>query len=1093
MSRNSKKMETLPLPTLLSTPLKCCRRFSSEDEDLEQALRNYERYHKLPVGTATLAQLKSSSAGVSGWVDYHGSDDGNGSSKTEDDGNDNDDKECIIFHTLNHRSVVLKLQDIYPVPMFLKKLKEIEGDDEVKKKIYKVISDIENMFTIMVNYIKELMFSRPDVHLYLQKASSLFNEIMNLFLKQEQDVKLFSNVLLYCMQIYAKKGADKKYKQDFELFYRLREPYGDFFHELDLLYRVNGIDNNFEDEIYDHIKDFTVSELDYNVGVHAFIIPLINGYIFRQIYMLQDFVIDLNVEGNGPYFSITQRLDKLLSGNFILEEFLLLPAPFNTLSSMSKTFSPNKFVLNLLGHYLGYLTGIAEEAEEGTKTNPFFTIQHYGGGLNKNCRCNDVFLSCCSVFENEKAVIDIISHLHFLNITEICNLKHLEKCADEYLFKGFKDSLKVEMNKAINFFLKVKDYPEDGLLLLNLYHILHGAYHNNDVNFRRRVDENFCTHPKVLSRESRFALIKQSKPFDNFDEMVKRVREVNYTYSFKTLQYLMNVKMNHAMLNACQLMRSFVIQFIPETNNRNFIGVYDVNKFPTIFCLDYRSNGLEYTSVKQEPIDFKGDGIKYVYMKDMLLASRKVNGVSWVTFNKHFKSFLTSSLRKTLDNDNVTIASTCRVIKVGKRQKWLVSVGVVSNQEHNVDITINDGKDILHFNIKTTDVSMCCLQLIAGVEDSEQMVIFYPYKSSKLYLVEDKSEINLFVGGNNIFDVTPNGLHVSLYLVRITEIFQIIYSFNISFVLKDKLKEIEALMEDEKEETEKIEMENDVEREWDELKKAYRANGGILKKNGLYPMKYNDSREELKRVLFSNKNREDAEACYTHLTTFYHPSLYDEEKYRGKKKICHKKDGTYVSSCKLPQGEKKPCCRYVSIMNELFHRDNTVVKCKAVQPEKKINNVQINDVEYDNLLKEMLTKSKMGKYRDIVDKINHAIQFYQGPINETTFPSLSSLNLSEIPMLNLKGKTLRDVMNMPEDMSGGPKLFYTLCVNNTPLFRKIKMSCIREEKYNVKSFLPLHLLHRRVSDFDSVFRLKIKNKLVIKEDMPSFDSFVKGE
>ena len=106
MSRNSKKMETLPLPTLLSTPLKCCRRFSSEDEDLEQALRNYERYHKLPVGTATLAQLKSSSAGVSGWVDYHGSDD---SSKTEDDGNDNDDKECIIFHTLNHRSVVLKL------------------------------------------------------------------------------------------------------------------------------------------------------------------------------------------------------------------------------------------------------------------------------------------------------------------------------------------------------------------------------------------------------------------------------------------------------------------------------------------------------------------------------------------------------------------------------------------------------------------------------------------------------------------------------------------------------------------------------------------------------------------------------------------------------------------------------------------------------------------------------------------------------------------------------------------------------------------------------------------------------------------------
>ena len=122
MSRNSKKMETLP--TLLPTPLKCCRRFSSDDEDLEQALRNYERYHKLPVGTATLAQLKSSSAGVSGWVDYYGSDDGNDSSKTEDC-NDSEDDNGNIFKTLNLTSVTAKLQEIYPRPLFLKQLKKI--------------------------------------------------------------------------------------------------------------------------------------------------------------------------------------------------------------------------------------------------------------------------------------------------------------------------------------------------------------------------------------------------------------------------------------------------------------------------------------------------------------------------------------------------------------------------------------------------------------------------------------------------------------------------------------------------------------------------------------------------------------------------------------------------------------------------------------------------------------------------------------------------------------------------------------------------------------------------------------------------------
>ena len=179
-----------------------------------------------------------------------------------------------------------------------------------------------------------------------------------------------------------------------------------------------------------------------------------------------------------------------------------------------------------------------------------------------------------------------------------------------------------------------------------------------------------------------------------------------------------------------------------------------------------------------------------------------------------------------------------------------------------------------------------------------------------------------------------------------------------------------------------------------------------------------------------------------------------------------------------------------------MHRDKTVIKCKAVQTEKKNDNNVENlknddDEKYDSFLKQLLTTSNMGKYRCVVEKINHAIQFYEGPISATTgFPSLSSLNLSEIPMLNLRGKTLQNVIDMPEDMSSGSKLFYTLCLNNTPRFRKINISCIREKASNLQSFVPLNLLYQRVSDFDGVLRIKIKNALVIKDDMPLFDSFV---
>ena len=958
------------------------------------------------------------------------------------------------------------------------------------------------------------MFSRPDIHVFLQKASSFFNVMMDHYLKHDSS-PIFSNILLFCITVYAQRGGDKKYKQEFDLFSRLREPYPAFFHELDLFLSMNNglSEESFVDEVREHIVNLNLLPVDYNFGVNAFVIPLVNGYIFKQIHLLHDFVKDIEMEDN-VYASVIQRLDILLSGNFILEEFLLLPAPFNDLCSKSDTFSPNKFLLNVLGHYLGDLTDIAEESEMGTKTNPYFSIQHYGGGLNKNCKCNGTFLSCCSISsvgngnEIEKcgggtAVIDIISHLHFLNITEICNLKHLEKCVDEYFFNGFKNNLKIRMNQSINFFFKIEDYVDEGLLLLNLYHILHGSYYNNDFDFRRRV-ENFCSNSKVKSLESRFALIKQSKPFDDFDAMSKRVHEVKNTWSFNTLQNLMNVEMHHPILNACQMMHSFVIHFIPETNNPKFVGVYDVNKFVKLFCLDYRTNGFEYSSVEQEPIDLKGDGTKYVYVKDMSFASSTIDGVIYITLGKHLMSFLTASLRKTLQNENVTIASTCRTIKIGKRQKWLVSVGVSANQEHHVDLTIyNDGKEeIIQHQIKTTNLSNLEYNE-PFTNDFGPLVIFYPFKSSKLYLVEDRSKINLFVGGNGIFDVTPNGLHVALYLVRFDDIFEVIYSLNITTVLKDKLKRIEfSLMEDENEmekgETEKKMKKGIIEREWEELKVAGRGNAGIMKKNGLYPMKYNDRRDELKNVLFSSNylNREDAEDCYKHLMTFYHPSLYDEEKYHGKKKICYKKDATYVSSCKLPQREKKNCCRYVSIINDLLHRDKTVIKCKAVQTEKKndnnVENLKNDDEKYDSFLKQLLTTSNMGKYRCVVEKINHAIQFYEGPISATTgFPSLSSLNLSEIPMLNLRGKTLQNVIDMPEDMSSGSKLFYKLCVNNTPRFRKINISCIREKASNLQSFVSLNLLYQPVSDFDGVLRFKIKNALVIKDDIPIFASFVK--
>lgn len=1111
MSRNSKKMETLP--SFLKPPiLKCCRRFSSDDEDLEQALRNYERYYKLPEGTATVEQLKSSSAGVSGWVDYVSEDDdGNDSSGTED--LNEDDEDINIFHTLHLPTVTRKLQDIYPRPLFLQKLvkiKEEQGDNEVKKHVYKVIDDIEKILTMMVNYIKEVMFSRPDVHLSFQKASSFFNKIISSNLKHGSRT-LFSNVLILCIRFYAEKGSESRYKQNFEIFSRLREPYPDFFHELDLIYHT-GENMHFIEDIIDHVSNLTLSEVDYNVGVNAFVIPLINGYIFKQSYMLRDFVVDMNLEGNGPYISMRQRLDKLLSGNFAIEDLLLLPPPFKDLCSKSDTFSPNKFVLNVLGHYVGYLGDIAEEAEQGTKTNPFFTMQHYGGGLNKNCKCNGIYLSCCSVpvgYENcfvvdlgTRAVIDIISHLHFLNITEIFNLKYVDKCADQYFFSGFKDNLKIGMNQAIDFFLKLPCVDE-GVLLLNLYHILHGAYHNNDFGFRRRV-EKFCKHSKVKLLESRFDLIKQSKPFDDFDGMSKRVNEVNFTWCFKKLQNLMNVEMHHPILNSCQMMHSFVIHFIPETNNPKFVGVYDVNKFAKLFCLDYRANGFEYTSLKQEPIDLTGDRTKYVVVKDMSIAS--------TTLGEHLISFLTASLRKTLQNDNVTIADTWRTTKIGERQKWMVSVGVLSNQEHHVDITINDGNEIIHHQIKTTNLSTCFYTPF--VDDFEPMVIFYPLKSSKLYLVEDMCEINFFVGGNDIFDVTPNGLYVSLYFVRIDDIFQVIYSLNITSAFKNKLQQIESFLTeglfidyDYDNEIQEMETVNDVEREWEDLKKAPRVNAGILKKNGLYPM--NDRRDEIRRVLFSSNNdlsSEDAEKCYNHLTNFYHPSLYDEGKYDDDdevkyhgRKICKKKDGTYVPLCKLPQREKKNCCRYISMLNNLFHSDKTILTCKAIQEEKK-NDTNgnkgedlKNDHKYASLLKELRTMNNIHKYRAVVEKINQAIQLYKGPISTSGFPSLSSLNLSEIPMLNLRGKTLQNLIDMPEDMSSGSKLFHTLCVNNTPLLRKMETFCIREDASNLKSFLPLNLLYKSVADFEGVLRFKIKNSLVIKDDMPVFASFVKDK
>ena len=34
------------------------------------ALRRYEIYHKLPIGTATIGQLKESQAGIEGWANW---------------------------------------------------------------------------------------------------------------------------------------------------------------------------------------------------------------------------------------------------------------------------------------------------------------------------------------------------------------------------------------------------------------------------------------------------------------------------------------------------------------------------------------------------------------------------------------------------------------------------------------------------------------------------------------------------------------------------------------------------------------------------------------------------------------------------------------------------------------------------------------------------------------------------------------------------------------------------------------------------------------------------------------------------------------
>jgi hypothetical protein len=41
---------------------------TADDEYVEHALRNYERFHGLPAGTATVDQLQASSAGIDGWA-----------------------------------------------------------------------------------------------------------------------------------------------------------------------------------------------------------------------------------------------------------------------------------------------------------------------------------------------------------------------------------------------------------------------------------------------------------------------------------------------------------------------------------------------------------------------------------------------------------------------------------------------------------------------------------------------------------------------------------------------------------------------------------------------------------------------------------------------------------------------------------------------------------------------------------------------------------------------------------------------------------------------------------------------------------------
>jgi hypothetical protein len=41
---------------------------SSNEGELEMALRNYEAFHRLPIGSATVEQLQSSSAKIGGWL-----------------------------------------------------------------------------------------------------------------------------------------------------------------------------------------------------------------------------------------------------------------------------------------------------------------------------------------------------------------------------------------------------------------------------------------------------------------------------------------------------------------------------------------------------------------------------------------------------------------------------------------------------------------------------------------------------------------------------------------------------------------------------------------------------------------------------------------------------------------------------------------------------------------------------------------------------------------------------------------------------------------------------------------------------------------